>query len=313
MEFRTELKIPESNFKINHQTKLMAIGSCFVENIGNRLKEYKFNINFNPYGIIFNPHSIAKILSNTINDELNFNTQFVEQNNFFYSYDFHSKFNGTSANELVDKIISTNKKTSQSLLKADVLMLTFGTAWIYKHIPSNQIVANCHKVPQKEFNKSLLDLDELKILYQSIFKSLLSQHSNLKIILTVSPVRHLKDGLIENNQSKSILLLLCKFLADAFPNHVIYFPSYELVMDDLRDYRFFNSDMLHPNQQAIDYIFEKFSHTYFEKTTLKLLSKIKQLNQLKGHVFLNATNEQINNHHLKIKQLETELFEMNIK
>jgi hypothetical protein len=313
MIFRTELKIPESDYKINHQSKLMAIGSCFVENIGNRLKEFKFNIYVNPFGIIFNPYSIAKILSNTINDELNFNTQFIERNNSFYSYDFHSKFNASSANELLDKIKSTNKKTSQSLINTNVLMLTFGTAWIYKHISSNQIVANCHKIPQKEFNKSLLDLDELKILYQKIFAVLLSQNYNLKIVLTVSPVRHLKDGFIENNQSKSILLLLCKFLADTFPKHVVYFPSYELVMDDLRDYRFYNSDMIHPTQQAVEYIFEKFSHTYFEEITLKSLTKINQLNQLKAHIFLNATKEQINNHHLKIKQLETELLELNIK
>jgi len=313
MKFRTELILPESDIKINHQSKLIAIGSCFVENAGNRLKDFKFNIDINPFGIIFNPYSIAKILSNAIQEDFNFNTDFVERNNSFYCYDFHSKYNATKANELLDKIKSTNKETSQNLLNTDVLMLTFGTAWIYKHLPSNQIVANCHKVPQKEFSKSLLDLAELKVLYKNIFTELFTQNPHFKIVLTVSPVRHLKDGFIENNQSKSILLLLSKYLADTFPHQVVYFPSYEFVIDDLRDYRFYNSDMIHPNQQAIDYIFEKFSQSYFDNQTLKILPKINQLNQLVGHHFFNATSEQINKHQQKIKQLQTELLEFNIK
>lgn len=307
MKFRTEIQIPKSDFKISHSSSIIAMGSCFVENVGQKLGDLRFDIDINPFGIIFNPYSIAKILKNVINDELSYNTNFIERNQQFYGYDFHSKFNATNANEFLDKIKSTNKKTNQSLLMADALMLTFGTAWIYKHKISTQIVANCHKVPQSEFEKSMLDLEELKSIYQHLLTDLFEKNSDLKIILTVSPVRHLKDGFVENNQSKSVLLLLCQYLTNLFPEQVIYFPSYEIVMDDLRDYRFYNSDLIHPNQQAIDYIFEKFSATFFDDNTLNIIPKIIKLNQLKAHRFLNATDTDRLKHQSKIDKLESEL------
>lgn len=293
MKFRTEINVVKSELDITHASKILAIGSCFVENVGKLLSDYQFNICVNPFGIIFNPYSISKILQNALNPTANYNLDFVERQQTFYAYDFHSKFNATSQTALLQKINSTHKKTSQSLLNADILMLTFGTAWIYKHKTLNQVVANCHKVPQQHFSKELLDLDDLKQIYFNLFKNILDNNKLLKIILTVSPVRHLKDGFIENNQSKSILLLLCDYLVKMFPNQVIYFPAYEIIMDDLRDYRFYNADLVHPNGQAIDYIFEKFSACFFNDKTLSILPKIKQLNQLKQHRFLNANAQQI--------------------
>jgi len=307
MKFRTEIQIPKSDFTISHSSKIMAMGSCFVENIGQKLDNLRFDIDINPFGIIFNPYSIAKIIKNAINNELNYNTNFVERHQQLYCYDFHSKFNATSTNEFLDNIKSTNKKTNQSLLMSDALMLTFGTAWIYKHKTSNQIVANCHKIPQSEFEKSMLDLEELKSIYFHLFTDFFEKNSSLKIILTVSPVRHLKDGFVENNQSKSVLLLLCQYLSNSFPKQVFYFPSYEIVMDDLRNYRFYNSDLIHPNQQAVDYIFEKFSATFFEDNTLNILPKLIKLNQLKAHRFLNASDADKLNHQTKIDDLENEL------
>lgn len=304
MKFRTEINITKFDFNITHRSSLLAIGSCFVENIGGLLKDYRFNININPFGIIFNPHSIAKILSNALDDKLNFNTDFIERDGVFYGYDFHSKFNGKSKKALLTKINSTNKKTSQSLLRANVLMLTFGTAWVYKQKTSTQVVANCHKVPQQHFTKELLDVEHLKKIYTTLFKDILSRNPTLKIILTVSPVRHLKDGFVENNQSKSVLLLLCNYLVDAFPYQIFYFPAYEIVMDDLRDYRFYNEDLIHPNQQAINYIFEKFTSAFFNENAKEILPKIKQLNALKCHQFLNANEQQIKQHQTKIIELE---------
>ncbi len=300
MKFRTELNILPSTFKINHQSKIMAMGSCFVDNVGNRLKDLKFKIDINPFGIIFNPYSIAKLLD----EHSEFNTDFVERDGTFYGFDFHSKFNAKSKKALLTKINSTNKKTSQSLLNANVLMLTFGTAWVYQQKTSTQVVSNCHKVPQQHFIKRLLNLEHLKKTYTTLFKNILSSNSTLKIVLTVSPVRHLKDGFIENNQSKAVLLLLCRYLADEFPNQVIYFPAYEIVMDDLRDYRFYKQDLIHPNRQAIDYIFEKFSATFFDKETIDVLPKIMQLNALKQHQFFNANEQQIKHHQSKIIELE---------
>ncbi len=307
MKFRTEISITKYEFDITHQSSVLAIGSCFVENIGGLLKDYRFNININPFGIIFNPYSIAKILKNALSKKINFNTNFIERDGTFYCYDFHSKFNAKSNKALLAKINSTNKKTNQSLLSANVLMLTFGTAWVYKQKTSTQVVSNCHKIPQHHFTKHLLDLGHLKKTYTALFKDILKHTPSLKIILTVSPVRHLKDGFIENNQSKSVLLLLCNYLADAFPNQVIYFPAYEIVMDDLRDYRFYNEDLIHPNRQAINYIFEKFSETFFNEKTKEILPKVKQLNALKQHQFLNASQHQIKQHQTKIIELENSI------
>jgi len=309
MKFRTELNRDKHRCNVTHTDSILAIGSCFVENIGAKLSILKFNIRINPFGIIFNPYSIAKILNNGLEKPLKLEREcdILEQNGIYKSYDYHSKFNSDSYNNFIKQVDAETENSKQQLKNNNYLFLTFGTAWIYRLIDANKVVANCQKIPQSNFTKELLDLTDLTEIYVKLIKRLIESNPNLKIVLTVSPVRHLKDGIVENNQSKSILLLLCKALSDDFKQNVIYFPSYEIQMDDLRDYRFYKADLVHPNEMAIDYIFEQFSTSFFNENTMNLNSKITKLNKLENHKFLNATNIEIVKHNSKIKQLSTEI------
>ena len=309
MKFRTTLNIEKNQANISHKDTILAIGSCFVDNIGTKLSKLKFSVNLNPFGIIFNPYSIAKILNNGLVKSIKLEREcdILEQNGIYKSYDYHSKFNAKSYNDFITNVDDENKVISNQLKTNDYLFLTFGTAWVYRLIDANKIVANCQKVPQVNFTKELLDIEALTKIYVKIFKQIIDKNPKIKIVLTVSPVRHTKDGIIENSQSKSVLLLLCKALSDDFKQNVIYFPSYEIQMDDLRDYRFYNSDLVHPNQMAIDYIFEQFSTSFFTNETLSLNKKIEKLNNLENHKFLSATVEEIAGHKMKIENLKSEL------
>ena len=309
MKFRTTLNIEKNQANISHKDTILAIGSCFVDNIGTKLSKLKFSVNLNPFGIIFNPYSIAKILNNGLVKSIKLEREcdILEQNGIYKSYDYHSKFNAKSYNDFITNVDDENKVISNQLKTNDYLFLTFGTAWVYRLIDANKIVANCQKVPQVNFTKELLDIEALTKIYVKIFKQIIDKNPKIKIVLTVSPVRHTKDGIIENSQSKSVLLLLCKALSDDFKQNVIYFPSYEIQMDDLRDYRFYNSDLVHPNQMAIDYIFEQFSTSFFTNETLSLNKKIEKLNNLENHKFLSATVEEIARHKMKIENLKSEL------
>jgi len=309
MKFRTELKLSKQSHTISHTDSILAIGSCFVQHIGAKLAHLKFDTTINPFGIIFNPYSIAKILNNGLDKPINLEKEcdVLEQNGTFKSYDYHSKFNASSYNDFIKNVDEENSHINCQLKTNSYLFLTFGTAWVYRLIDANKVVANCQKVPQVNFTKELLDLNELIGLYSNIIKRIIKSNPNIKIVLTVSPVRHLKDGIVENNQSKSILLLLCKALSDDFKHNVIYFPSYEFKMDDLRDYRFYESDLIHPNQMAIDYIFEKFSDLFFELKTNQLIKKIEKLTRLENHKFLSATQTEINTHNSKIEELKAKI------
>ncbi len=309
MKFRTEIKLNKHKSSVSHSDSILAIGSCFVEHIGKKLSLLKFDINSNPFGIIFNPYSIAKILNNGLDKPIKLDEEcdVLEQSGIFKSYDYHSKFNAPTYNAFIKRVENQNLNVNYQLKNNSYLFLTFGTGWVYRLIDGNKIVANCQKIPQSNFTKELLDLNDITEIYTQLIKRIIKSNPTLKIVLTVSPVRHIKDGIVENNQSKSTLLLLCKALADDFKQHVIYFPSYEIQMDDLRDYRFYNADLIHPNEMAIDYIFEQFSHFFFADKTNQLLKKIEKLIRLERHQFLSATEAEISTHQTKIEELKAEI------
>ena len=309
MKFRTELKFDKQRDNVTHSDSILAIGSCFVENIGAKLSSLKFDISVNPFGIIFNPYSMAKILNNGLTNRIRLEQEcdVLESNGIFKSFDFHSKFNASTYNGFIKKVEGEHKAIKSQLVNCNYLFLTFGTAWVYRLVEANKIVANCQKVPQSNFTKELLDLSDITEVYVKIIKELIKVNPTIKIVLTVSPVRHIKDGIVENNQSKAVLLLLCKALADDFKQNVIYFPSYEIQMDDLRDYRFYTKDLVHPNEMAIDYIFEKFSKLFFTDETHQLNEKIEKLNRLENHKFLSATEMEIEKHSSKIEKLKSEI------
>lgn len=270
MKFRTELNIPASSFPINHQDKIMSIGSCFSENIGAKLAYYKYNIKINPFGILFNPISIEKALSFILQDEAP-NEQHFVQNELWHSLDFHSQIAALSPNHLLDKLYQIKENTKEHIKSSSFIFITLGTAFVYKYKNTNQYVANCQKISSEHFQKELLPINEIISSLKNIISLIQKETKVKKIIFSISPVRHIKDGIIENNLSKAHLISALHAVTN---DAVLYFPAYEFLMDDLRDYRFYENDLLHPNSQAIEYIWNKFSASYFTAETIDLNKKI---------------------------------------
>ena len=280
--FRTPIEAFHSTHKIDHKSELLAIGSCFSENIGQKLKGNKFNIDINPYGTLFNPLSIFNVLEMGLTESLLPEHTIVKQSDVFLSHSLHSSIKAESAKALQEKVNDINKGVNKRLAKADYIIITFGTAWVYEMKKTDQLVANCHKVPQKQFNKRLLNVEEAVASFFDIKEQIEQINPKVKFILTVSPVRHTKDTLSLNSVSKSTLRLICHYL-DEMTENVSHYPAYEIMMDDLRDYRFFEKDMIHPNEQAVDYIWEHFGNAFFTKQTQGLVKKWSKLQQAINH------------------------------
>lgn len=305
MKFRTELKITKNPGFFNQSHRVLTIGSCFAVHIYERLKKSGFQVENNPFGILFNPHSICKNGKNAYNQTIN-EEMIVERDERVVHYDFHSSIHAETPAELKSKIHQIQTDFKNSLLTVDRLIITFGTAWVYRNLNTNEIVANCHKVPQVNFSKELLDLDQLIAEYSDWFDHLRTINPKLEILLTVSPVRHIKDGLRENNLSKSILLLLTAALENKF-ECVSYFPAYELIVDDLRDYRFYKTDLIHPTEQAADYVFEQFKSTYFDENTNKIGELYSKISQIENHKPLHPSQKGDEQRSRKINELEEEI------
>jgi len=281
MDFRTELLLKNSPIlNLNHQ--ILTIGSCFAESIGKRFLENKFEALANPFGTTYHPHSLHKILNYSLkNGDLDEST-FLTSNDIHLNYDFHSSFYGTSVTDLKDKINNSIASTHSFLKKCNVLILTYGTSWIYERTDNGEAVANCHKKPSNEFRKRLTTSQEIVESFDSTIKALLILNPGLRIILTVSPVRHLKDTIELNSVSKSILRVACHEISEKY-SLVDYFPAFEVMIDDLRDYRFYKTDMIHPTEVAEDYIWEKFSDCYFSQSTIEILTRWKDIRKAINH------------------------------
>jgi len=307
MKFRTEVNtVPKPDF-ISYKSDMLAIGSCFADEIGMRLQALKFPIDVNPFGVIFNPVSLAELLTNALESRFD-ETLFVSRDGHWFHHGYHSKVNAPTMEALSQKITGLNANVHKSLNETNVLLLTFGSAWVYKHNPTNSIVSNCHKVSQDQFSKKLLDFEVLKGVYFHLFETLFKHNPKLNILLTISPVRHIKDGVYENNVSKSVLHLLTHFLVSHF-KQVHYFPSYELIVDDLRDYRFYKEDLIHPTNQAVEYVFEKFSATYFSDKTKEAVRLQQAILKLKAHKPLGLIDS--NEEKIRVLENQFELLKQN--
>ncbi len=262
MKFRTEIEVPASAFRIKSDSRIMTVGSCFSEVIGNQLSENKMQCLCNPYGTTFNPASIFKLIYHSLQNQPIFKHLFLQNNGVWHHYDFHSKFWAESREHLENELNQTHHKVNQFIRKADFLIITMGTAVVHQLKENSQIVSNCHKQPSTHFKKEMLSVKDISLRFKPMYEQLKMINPRIKIIFTVSPVGHTKETLQLNSVSKSILRTTCHYLEQDYAD-VHYFPSYEIMMDDLRDYRFYKSDLIHPNEQADQYIFEKFSETYF--------------------------------------------------
>ncbi len=282
---------PKSDWQITHTDAIFSVGSCFAENIGALLKDKKFRVTTNPHGILFNPISIAKCIQNCLNASEADASFFVERSQLWFSYHHHSQLYAASKTELQNQLDNVSKQAQLDLLQSNVLLITFGSAYVYRHIETQTIVANCHKQPASLFKKEIVTVAEIVDTWKILIALLQQQLPHLKIIFSVSPVKHLKDGVHENNLSKSILLLSINELIQQTKN-CYYFPAYELVTDDLRDYRFYKTDMAHPNEQAISYVWHKFSECYFSESTLQLNKALEKLNLAYHHKLLQPESEE---------------------
>jgi lysophospholipase L1-like esterase len=308
MNFRTNISLkPESN-QIDYSSNLVLIGSCFSENISKKLAYFKFNTFSNPFGILFNPIAIETLISNAIHKKEYTEKDIFYINERWHCFDAHSDLSATSKNELLSNLNASVKATHKKLTTASHLIVTLGTAWVYRSIETETIVGNCHKIPQKKFSKELLAVEEIVASLKNSCARIKSVNPNINIIFTVSPVRHLKDGFVENMQSKAHLLTaIHKLIKNQIPSLGIrgnYFPSYEIMLDDLRDYRFYNNDMVHPNETAINYIWEQFQHVWIAKSITSIIKEVDTIQKGMAHKPFNPTSKQ---HQLFLKNLREKI------
>ncbi len=288
MQFRLEFTPRPFAQKINHRQHLLLIGSCFTENIGNKLKQLKFSVLENPNGILFNPVSIVNSVQSYIRNKQYDAADLFYQNECWNSWAHHSRFSHPDQQACLDKINQSQQQAHDFLKKADWLLITVGSAFVYE-LAENGVVANCHKVPTDKFNKRLLSADEISAALKTMLDDIAAFNPAAKVIFTISPVRHLRDGFVENNRSKAALVQAIHQLTDTGEN-LFYFPAYELVIDDLRDYRFFAEDMVHPNYAATNYVWEKFIHTAIDESSQALMKEISGINAAKSHKPFNAAS-----------------------
>ncbi|WP_018477323.1 GSCFA domain-containing protein [Pontibacter roseus] len=259
--FRTEVNIPSSGLDLTLQDGIVTMGSCFADVIGNRLRQNKAKVLVSPFGTIFNPLSVCKLLDAATGEQPDWEQHLVQHQGIWYAYDLHSSLSSPDKTELLQLISHRLQTTQQALQEAKLLIITLGTAVGYRLHSTGQVVANCHRLPARNFTRQLLSTDEMMNAFGYTLYQLRRLNPGLKVLLTVSPVRHIKETLETNSVSKALLRVICHLLVERH-EEVSYFPAYEIMLDDLRDYRFYGRDMLHPTETAEDYIWEKFTAAY---------------------------------------------------
>ncbi|WP_308993822.1 GSCFA domain-containing protein [Mariniflexile litorale] len=296
MKLQTQIPLQkQSNNLIDYNSNILLLGSCFVENIGGKLSYFKFQNSQNPFGILFQPKAIESLISNAINQKEYSETDIFFQNEQWHCFEAHSKLSASSKKELLNELNDQIKLTKKQIHESTHIIITLGTAWVYRFLESNQLVANCHKVPQKQFTKELLSVETITESLKIIINSIRSINTKTSIIFTVSPVRHIKDGFVENMQSKAHLIsAIHQIINQNLSNgnsQLVYFPSFEIMMDELRDYRFYAEDMLHPNNLAINYIWEKFIEVWVSNKASKTMKVVDEVQKGIQHKAFNPNSE----------------------
>jgi len=282
MQFRTALTIPASDHKISHENGILTIGSCFSQHIGEKLQKYKFKCISNPFGTVFNPISLAKLIQYSLTQQMISSGDLKQSQGVWVHPDFHSSFSHVDQQKLMENINSSIHGLYEYWKKINYVCITLGTSFAYQDKESGNIVSNCHKLPMYLFDKVEISVDQGVEILGKTFESIWTMNPDIHVILTVSPVRHIKDGIIQNTQSKAKLHLMVQELV-ASRQQVSYFPAYEWVMDDLRDYRYYEEDMIHPNSMAVEYIWQKFVDCYFDTSTTKLTQRLEEIYKAIAH------------------------------
>jgi hypothetical protein len=296
MKFHFEFDIKKPKHLIEHRQKLLLMGSCFTENIGKKLSQHKFTVLENPNGILFNPVSVADAMAMYISNREVMQQDIFQHNETWHSWLHHSRFSGITAEDCLQKINGSIHSANAYLKNADHLMITLGSAWVYiltdkaVNAKTGQVAANNHKAPADWFHRRLMNVTETLDILDSMLRQLFLFNPALHIIFTISPVRHLREGVIENNRSKAVLIQAVHQLVEAY-EQLYYFPAYELVIDDLRDYRFYAEDLVHPNHQATEYVWKKFVDSCMPAGTQELMKEIAEINLACQHKPFNPSTE----------------------
>ncbi len=324
MQFQLPIQIKSPETRITYRDKIMLTGSCFTEHIGNSLSELKFSVLQNPNGILFDPRSVCNSLISYIENRQYKKEDLFYLNEIWNSWEHHSRFSNINADECLKNINESQQQAHNFLKDADWLIITLGSSFSYRltteaasgGAQNNSGVANCHRAPSQWFNKHLLTIDETISLLDTTYHRLKQFNPKLKIIFTISPVRHIRDGVIENNRSKARLIEAVHHMINKFPG-LYYFPAYELVIDVLRDYRFYDIDMVHPNYPATEFVMEKFNESFISEQSQELMEEIKKIVIARKHkAFQPETNAHktfLKTHLEKTKALQSKFSFLDLK
>jgi len=302
MNFRTEISLKEPLEKIKTEDCIFSIGSCFAQEISTFFTKGQIRNLNNPFGTLFHPIAIRNALKSVMENRIYTEEDLVKFNSKYISFDHHSYFDKSNINDALELINQKIREAHLFLKKSNWIIITLGTSWIYEEEKSAKIVANCHKIPQKHFSKRILTSFEISDALQDIIRLVESnRQENVKILFTVSPVRHLKDGIVENQLSKSLLLAAIHEIVQMH-DCCEYLPVYEILMDDLRDYRFYKEDLIHPNSQALQYIWEKFSKVYIEENALQFIHENFSIQKALEHRFFDENSQESQDFKSRLKE-----------
>ncbi|WP_318345265.1 GSCFA domain-containing protein [Flagellimonas baculiformis] len=292
MDLQTKVPIQPADNPIDYQGKVLLLGSCFVENMGAKFGYFQFRNSLNPFGIFFHPLAIENLVQRAVDESIYSADEIFEQDGIWHCFDAHSELRSNDRDTLLQLLNQRLMETNRSLETASHIIITLGTAWVYRNVVSKKIVANCHKVPQREFQKELLAPEEIQTSLENCLALVRKMNPGAQLIFTVSPVRHLKDGFVENQRSKAHLISAVHSVlssrapacrTDRQSRELAYFPAYEIMMDELRDYRFYGKDMLHPNELAVDYIWDKFRSVWISPESVSLMEEVDSVRKGLAH------------------------------
>ncbi|WP_321370383.1 GSCFA domain-containing protein [uncultured Draconibacterium sp.] len=283
-KFQTIVELPQFAWQTGYKSKNLFMGSCFTENVGGVMEAQKYPVDINPFGILYNPLSVANGLQILLEEKRFLADDLVEHNGLWHSFSHHGRFSNVDKEQVLDDINSRIKSSSAFIKQADFLFLTFGTAWIYRYKKNGKLVSNCHKIPAREFVRERLSVRQILDVYSQLLPKLWEKNPTLKVVFTVSPIRHWKDGAVENQRSKATLILAVDELIQQFGAAKCgYFPSYEIVMDELRDYRFYAEDMLHISDVAVKHIWERFEHALIDAESIAIAKEVVKITNAVKH------------------------------
>lgn len=309
MNFTTKVPITKSNNPINYDSKIVSFGSCFAENIGDKFQYFKFQNTTNPFGIIFNPVSIENLVSRVVNNQKFTESDIFFHNDLWHCFEIHSELSHPDKEIFLTNLDQILEYTNNQITASSHIIITYGTSWVYRNKASEKIVANCHKVPQSQFDKEVLSIEIIEKSIQNTIDLIRKINPDCNFIFTVSPVRHIKDGFVENQLSKAHLITAIHKIVNCHLSIVNYFCSYEIMMDELRDYRFYAEDMLHPSQTAIDYIWVRFFENYISDENHATMEEVYSIQKALAHRPFNpnsASHQQflnnLNNKIIKLKK-----------